>query len=430
MIDRYSRKEMKEIWSEENKTQKWLDVELAVIEAFEYFGIITTEIKDDIKTKAKFSVERIKEIEKTTKHDVIAFLTNLEENIGINSRWIHKGMTSSDMLDTAFAIQLKEAGNLILKEVDDFLEILKNKAFEHQNTVMIGRSHGIHAEPTTFGLTLASFYEELKRDRERLINGIKVISVGQISGAVGTFAFSDPKIEKKTCEFLNLEVAPISTQVISRDRHMEFFWSLLAIATTLDKMAINLRHLQRTEVLEVEEYFSKGQKGSSAMPHKRNPISGENISGITRLIKSNFFAAVENVALWHERDISHSSVERIIAPDTTTLTHYALSRYKNVIKNLVVYPQNMKNNLNKLNGLIFSQALLLKLTDKEIERQTAYTLVQRNAMKSFKNNSSFKNELFADKELMTFLSEEEINQLFDVKYHLKHVDTIFKRVFL
>ena len=430
MIDRYSRKEMKEIWSEENKTQKWLDVELAVIEAFEYFGIITTEIKDDIKTKAKFSVERIKEIEKTTKHDVIAFLTNLEENIGINSRWIHKGMTSSDMLDTAFAIQLKEAGNLILKEVDDFLEILKNKAFEHQNTVMIGRSHGIHAEPTTFGLTLASFYEELKRDRERLINGIKVISVGQISGAVGTFAFSDPKIEKKTCEFLNLEVAPISTQVISRDRHMEFFWSLLAIATTLDKMAINLRHLQRTEVLEVEEYFSKGQKGSSAMPHKRNPISGENISGITRLIKSNFFAAVENVALWHERDISHSSVERIIAPDTTTLTHYALSRYKNVIKNLVVYPQNMKNNLNKLNGLIFSQALLLKLTNKEIERQTAYTLVQRNAMKSFKNNSSFKNELFADKKLMTFLSEEEINQLFDVKYHLKHVDTIFKRVFL
>ncbi len=430
MIDRYSRKEMKEIWSEENKTQKWLDVELAVIEAFEYFGIITTEIKDDIKTKAKFSVERIKEIEKTTKHDVIAFLTNLEENIGINSRWIHKGMTSSDMLDTAFAIQLKEAGNLILKEVDDFLEILKDKAFEHKNTVMIGRSHGIHAEPTTFGLTLASFYEELKRDRERLINGIKVISVGQISGAVGTFAFSDPKIEKKTCELLNLEVAPISTQVISRDRHMEFFWSLLAIATTLDKMAINLRHLQRTEVLEVEEYFSKGQKGSSAMPHKRNPISGENISGITRLIKSNFFAAVENVALWHERDISHSSVERIIAPDTTTLTHYALSRYKNVIKNLVVYPQNMKNNLNKLNGLIFSQALLLKLTDKEIERQTAYTLVQRNAMKSFKNNSSFKNELFADKELMTFLSEEEINQLFDVKYHLKHVDTIFKRVFL
>jgi len=430
MIERYSLKEISYVWEEENKVKKWLDVELAVVDSFYKFKIINKEIRDDIFNKATFNLPRIKEIEIETKHDVIAFLTNLEEYIGENSRWIHFGLTSSDIVDTGFALQLKESGEIILSKLNKLLEIVKQKAFEYKNTIMIGRSHGIHAEPITLGFVFANWYAELERNKHRLVNGIEAVSVGQISGAVGTFSFLEPEIEESVCKSLNLNFDKISTQVISRDRHLDFFYSLSAIAATLDKFAITIRHLQRTEVKEVEEYFHIKQKGSSAMPHKKNPISLENISGLSRIIKSNLITAFENVPLWHERDISHSSAERIIAPDSTILTFYILDRFEKVIKDLVVNKENMLKNLNMTNGLIYSQGVLLKLTQKGIKRQLCYEIVQRNAMNSINNKSNFIDELLKDNELLNLISKEEITECFNLEYYTRNINKIFQRVFI
>lgn len=429
MINRYTRPEMGSIWEDENRYAKWLDVEIAACEAMSEEGTIPAKSLKVIKEKAGFSVERIMEIEEETKHDVIAFLTNVAEYVGPESRFIHLGLTSSDILDTSFALLLKEAMNLIIQDVEGFMKTLKKRAIEHKNTVMIGRSHGIHAEPITFGLKLAVWYSEMERNLRRLEDALSIISYGKLSGAVGTFANISPRVEELTCKKLGLTPAKISTQIIQRDRHAQYFTALAILAGTLEKIAVEIRHLQRTEVLEVEEPFKKGQKGSSAMPHKKNPIGSENISGLARLVRSNSLAAMENIALWHERDISHSSVERVIAPDSTILIDFMLDRLDRILNGLIVHPDNMINNLNKTKGLIFSQQVLIKLAEKGMERQKAYVMVQKNAMKVWESGQDFKELIMEDEDICRYLSKKEIEEMFDLDYHLKHVDEIFERVF-
>ena len=429
MINRYTRPEMGSIWEDENRYAKWLDVEIAACEAMSEEGIIPAKSLKVIKEKAGFSVERIMEIEKETKHDVIAFLTSVAEYVGPESRFIHLGLTSSDILDTSFALLLKEAMNLIIQDVEGFMKTLKKRAIEHKDTVMIGRSHGIHAEPITFGLKLAVWYSEMERNLKRLEDALDIISYGKLSGAVGTFANISPRVEERTCKKLGLTPAKISTQIIQRDRHAQYFTALAILAGTLEKIAVEIRHLQRTEVLEAEEPFKKGQKGSSAMPHKKNPIGSENISGLARLVRSNSLAAMENIVLWHERDISHSSVERVIAPDSTILIDYMLHRLDRIVEGLIVHPDNMIDNLNKTKGLIFSQQALIKLAEKGLERQKAYVMVQRNAMKVWESGQDFKELIMEDEDIRKNLSKKEIEEMFDLDYHLKHVDEIFERVF-
>ncbi len=429
MIERYTRPEMGRIWQAENRYAKWLEVEIAACEAMAEVGLIPLEALQKIKEKAGFSVERILEIEEETKHDVIAFLTNVAENVGPDSLYIHLGLTSSDILDTSLALLMKEAMDVIIRDVEQFMAVLKDRAVEHKYTVMIGRSHGIHAEPITFGLKLAVWYAEMRRNLRRLEVALEVISYGKLSGAVGTFANVSPSIEYLTCEKLGLTAAEISTQIIQRDRHAHYFTTLAILAGTLEKIAVEIRHLQRTEVLEAEEAFSKGQKGSSAMPHKKNPIGCENISGLARLVRSNSLAAMENMALWHERDISHSSVERVIAPDSTILIDFMLHRLTRIIRDLVVHPERMIENLQKTKGLIFSQQVLVKLAEKGVERQQAYVMVQRNAMRVWESDQEFKRLILEDDEIGEYLSEKEIDDIFDLDYHLKYVDEIYKRVF-
>ncbi len=429
MIERYSRPEMRKIWSEQNKFDKWLKIEILACEALAELGEIPKSSLQNIKKKARFNIKRINQIERETKHDVIAFLTNISENVGKDSRYIHLGLTSSDVLDTALAIQLKEASNILLIDLNRLAQALKEKAFQYKDTVMIGRSHGIHAEPITFGLKMALWHDEIKRNIVRMKRAKDIISYGKISGAMGTFANIDPAVEEYVCKKSGLTAAPLSSQIIQRDRHAEFMSTLAITASSLAKFAVEIRQLQRTEVLEAEEPFSKGQKGSSAMPHKRNPIISERISGLARIIQGNSLAAYENVVLWHERDISHSSVERVILPDSTILLSYMTNLMVNLIKNLVVYPENMKKNLLKTQGLIFSQRVLLELAKKGVSREDAYQRVQRNAMSARKNGKSFKNLLLADKEIRKNLSEKDIKRVFSVKYHLKNIDFIFNRVF-
>jgi adenylosuccinate lyase len=429
MIRRYTRPAMGRIWEAENRYLKWLDVELAACEAMAEEGIIPEESFKQIREKAAFSVDRILEIEEETKHDVIAFLTNVAEYVGPDSRYIHLGLTSSDILDTSFALLLKEAMDLIIQDVKDCIQVIKDRAMEYKYTVMIGRSHGIHAEPITFGLKLAVWYSEMQRNLRRLIDARHIISYGKLSGAVGTFANVSPQVESLACKRLGLKPAEISTQVIQRDRHAQYFASLAILAGTMEKIAVEIRHLQRTEVLEAQEPFEKGQKGSSAMPHKKNPIGCENISGLARLVRTNCMAAMENMALWHERDISHSSVERIIGPDSTILTDYMLHRLTGILRGLVVYPDRMKENLHMTKGLIFSQLVLLELAQKGVGRQEAYEMVQRNAMKAWETGRELKKLLLEDREIVGYLDSHEIDVLFDLNYHLKHVDSIFDRVF-
>jgi len=432
MLPRYSRPEMVDIWSPSTKFKIWYEIEAHACDAMAKIGIIPTENAEAV-WKAKdveFDVSRIDEIEATTKHDVIAFLTHLSEHIGSEeARFVHQGMTSSDVLDTCLNIQLVRASNILLENLDDLLGALKMRAEEHKMTVRIGRSHGIHAEPTTMGLTFARFYAEMKRNRGRLETAKSEIATGAISGAVGTFANIDPFIEEYVCEKLGLNAEPISTQVIPRDRHAAFFATLGVIASSIENIATEIRHMQRTEVLEAEEYFSKGQKGSSAMPHKRNPVLTENLTGLSRLVRMAVIPAMENVTLWHERDISHSSVERNIGPDTTITLDFALARLTSVIKKLVIYPDNMIKNMNKFRGLIMSQRVLLALTQAGLSREDAYKLVQRNAMKVWEEGKDFKTELLNDPEVSRVLTKEEIDEKFDLGYHTKHVDTIFQRVF-
>ena len=429
MIERYTRPEMGRIWEAENRYAKWLEVEIVACEAMAEQGLIPPEALKNIKEKARFSVERILEIEEQTRHDVIAFLTNVEEYVGPDSRFIHLGLTSSDVLDTSFALLLKEAMTLIIEDARAFMAVIRERAEEHKYTAMIGRSHGIHAEPITFGLKLATWYTEMGRNLKRLEQALDVVSYGKLSGAVGTFANISPDIEAYVCSKLGLKPAEISTQILQRDRHAQYFTALAILAGTLERISVEIRHLQRTEVLEAEEAFSKGQKGSSAMPHKKNPIGSENIAGLARLVRGNALAAMENMALWHERDISHSSVERVIGPDSTILIDFMLHRITRIVKNLVVYPENMTRNLNMLKGLIFSQQVLLKLAAKGLERQEAYVMVQRNAMKVWETGKEFKQLLLEDQEIGKHLSREEIEELFSMEYHLKHVDEIFGRVF-
>ncbi|WP_174020472.1 adenylosuccinate lyase [Agrobacterium fabrum] len=432
MIPRYSRPEMVAIWSPETKFRIWFEIEAHACDALAELGVIPKSAAQTIWEKggsATFDVARIDEIEAVTKHDVIAFLTHLAEFVGPDSRFVHQGMTSSDVLDTTFNIQLVRAADLLLADMDRVLAALKTRAFEHKDTVRIGRSHGIHAEPTTMGLTFARFYAEMHRNRERLVNARAEIATGAISGAVGTFANIDPRVEEHVCEKLGLIPEPVSTQVIPRDRHAMFFAVLGVIASSIENVAIEIRHMQRTEVLEAEEFFSPGQKGSSAMPHKRNPVLTENLTGLARLVRMSVVPAMENVALWHERDISHSSVERAIGPDTTVTLDFALNRLAGVIEKLVIYPDNMLKNMNKFRGLVHSQRVLLALTQAGVSREDAYRLVQRNAMKVWEHGADFLEELLGDEEVRAALPEEVIREKFDLGYHTKHVDTIFARVF-
>lgn len=429
MIERYTREKMGRLWTDQSRFAAWLKVEVLACRAWAEIGRIPLEAAEAIEKKAGFSVERIFEIEKETRHDVIAFLTSVAEHVGPESRFIHLGMTSSDVLDTSFAWLLKQAGELLVKDVDDLLAAIKTRAFEHKYTPMMGRSHGIHAEPITFGLKLAVWFEEIKRNRKRLEAAIASVAAGKISGAVGTFANIDPRVEEYVCEKLGLVPEPASTQIVQRDRHAEFFSALALCAASVEKIALEIRHLQRTEVGEAEEFFSKGQKGSSAMPHKRNPIGSENLCGLARVVRANAMAAMENVALWHERDISHSSVERVIGPDSTILLDYMLARLTGLIEKLVVYPEKMAKNLALSGGLIFSQQVLLLLAEAGFSREDAYRLVQSHAMKAWSENGDFRAAIFADPEISALVPREKLDEVFDVKGHLKHVDFIFNRVF-
>ncbi len=429
MIERYTRPEMAAVWSQENKYRKWLLVETLACEAWARLGKVPKAALSNIKKKANFDPARVDEIEREVKHDVIAFLTNVAEYVGPDARFIHMGLTSSDVLDTALAIQMKEAAEIIIKDIKELMAVLKDRAYEHKDTVMIGRSHGIHAEPVTFGLKMALWHDEMKRNLRRMEEARDIAAYGKISGAVGTFANVDPSVEEYVCKKAGLSPAPVSTQIVQRDRHAQYMSALAMTASSLDKFSVEIRHLQRTEVYEAEEYFSKGQKGSSAMPHKRNPIASENISGLARVIRGNMLAAFENIALWHERDISHSSVERVILPDSTILIDYMLKRFTGVIKNLLVYPDNMLANLNKMKGLINSQRVLLALTDKGLSREAAYGIVQRNAMQVWEKGKDFKALLLKDKDVMKALSREELLECFSLEYHTKNVDRIFGRVF-
>lgn len=427
MIERYSREEMKKIWDLNSKFQYYLNVELAICKAYNKLGQIPDEAIKEISSKASFSVERIDEIEKEVNHDVIAFLTNVNENVGTYSRYIHMGVTSSDIIDTALALQIKDASNIIKKDLEKLIETIRNKAKEHKNTICIGRSHGIHAEPMTFGVKLCNWIDLFERNLKNFEKACETVEVGQISGPVGTYSNIDPEIESLTCEELGLTPTKISTQVIARDVHAQYHQSLAIIASIIEQCAVELRHLQRTEVLEVEEGFKKGQKGSSAMPHKKNPISGENLSGLARIIRSNSIAALENIPLWHERDISHSSVERIIFPDSTTLIDYMLNRLNNTIENLVVHEDNMLKNANLFGGIVFSQRILLELCDKGLSREEAYKIVQSNALDAFNNHGNFKENLKKDNNVTKYLSNEEIDSSFDVQYYLRHIDSIYKK---
>jgi len=427
MIERYSRKKIREIWEDYNKYSIWLDIELAAAEAMEKYKIIPKGVVKKVKSKAKINVKRILQIEDKVKHDVIAFLTSITEKAGKEARYLHKGMTSSDVLDTCFNLQLKQSGEIILNDISELLQSIKKQAIKHKYTLCIGRSHGIHAEPITFGLKMLTFYQEFLRNKTRLKESIKEISTCAISGAVGTFANIDPRIESYVAKKLKLDIEPISTQIIPRDRHAQFFCTLGIIASSIERFAVEIRHLQRTEVLEVEEFFGKKQKGSSAMPHKKNPILSENLTGLARLIRSSVVPALENVALWHERDISHSAVERNIGPDATITLDFALSRLSNVVKNLSIYPKNMKKNLDITNGIFFSQRVLLELTTAGFTREESYKIVQKNAMQAWKENSSFYSKIVSDKKITNKIPVNKIKKLFDFSYHTKKINVIFNR---
>jgi len=431
MIERYTRPEMGKIWEDEFKYKTWLQIEILACEARAHLGQIPISDVEEIKKKANFDVKRILEIEETTQHDVIAFLTNVAEYVGPVSRHIHYGMTSSDILDTTLSYQMKTAGEILLKDLEELKSILKEKALAYKNTLCVGRTHGIHAEPTTMGLKFALWFEETKRNIERLHDAVKRISVGQVSGAVGTFEHLSPKVEEYVCEKMGLAPAPVSTQVIQRDRHAEYLSTIALIGGTLEKIATEIRHLQKTEVLEAEEYFSKGQKGSSAMPHKRNPITCERIAGLARVLRGNALAGLENISLWHERDITHSSVERVIIPDSTIALNYMLAKTKDLIKNLLIYPENMLKNLNLTRGLVFSQTILLKITEKGATREEAYKIVQTSAMKVWADHSkNLKDELLASEDAAKYLTKEEITEIFSNDKMLKNVDYIFQRTVL
>jgi len=429
MIPRYTRPEMAKIWEPENRFKIWLEIETLACEAQAELGVIPKEVVPVIRAKGNFDIARIDAIEAEVKHDVIAFLTSVAEYVGPEARFIHQGMTSSDVLDTCLSVQMTQAADELLADLDLLLESIKVRAYEHKDTVCMGRSHGIHAEPVTFGLKLASFYAEMQRNRTRLAAARENIATGAISGAVGTFANIDPFVEEYVCDKMGLKPEPVSSQVIPRDRHAEYFCTLAIIASSIERIAVEIRHLQRTEVLEAEEQFTKGQKGSSAMPHKRNPILSENLTGQARYIRAMCIPALENVALWHERDISHSSVERYIAPDATVALDFSLRRLNGLIRNLVVYPENMLKNLNQMKGLVFSQKILLDLTQAGVSREDSYRLVQKNAMKVWEEGKDFQTELLADPEVAGALGVDKILESFDLGYHLKHVSTIFKRVF-
>jgi len=429
MIDRYSRECMRDIWSQENKYRTWLDIEIKACEALCELGTVPAAALANIKKKAAFDVRRIEEIEETTRHDVIAFTTCVAEYVGEDARYIHWGLTSSDILDTSFSMLLREASNIILQDIDDLLAVLKERAMEHRMTVMIGRSHGIHAEPVTFGIKMALWYDEMKRQRERMQRAMDAVSVGKLSGAVGTFAHNPPFVEEYVCRELGLRPAPVATQVIQRDVYAEFFTTIAVIGASIEKFAVEIRHLQRTEVSEVSEYFSAGQKGSSAMPHKKNPILSENISGLARLLRGNALAAIENVALWHERDISHSSVERVIGPDSTILLDFMLVRFTGLMRSLIVYPEAMQKNLELSRGLYYSQKILLELTLRGVSREDAYRIVQRNALAAWDRKKDFKDMVLHDSEITFVISPQEIESFCSSAFFTAHVDDIFKRVF-
>ncbi len=433
MIPRYSRKEMAALWSDEARYRRWRDVELAALEGMVEAGLAPREALEDCLAKAgDFSAEdaaRIEEIERTTKHDVIAFLTFVEQRVGPSARWLHLGMTSSDVLDTSLGMTLRDALDLILKGLERVMAAVEKRAFEHKNTVQMGRSHGIHAEPITFGHKLAIWYDELRRGRTRLLHARETIAVGKISGAVGTFAHLPPKVEEHVCRKLGLKPAPASSQVVQRDRHAEFFTALALLGASIEKFAVEIRHLQRTEVREAEEPFTPGQKGSSAMPHKRNPILSENLTGLARLLRGYAVSAMEDVALWHERDISHSSVERVIGPDATILADFMLHRFAGLMENLRVYPEQMQKNIDLLGGVVNSQRILLELARKGMDRQAAYVIVQRNAMKMYEEGVDFRRALLSDADLLQMMTPEEINDCFSTGYHTRQMDEIFRRVF-
>ena len=429
MIDRYTLPEMGALWSEETKFQKWLDVEIAVCEVHAEMGTIPREALEQIKSRAKFSVSRINEIEKATDHDVIAFTTNLAESIGEAARFVHYGLTSSDVVDTANALLLREACDILLKKIDALIAVLKRRAFEFKDTPQVGRTHGIHAEPTSFGLTFALWFDEMHRNRERLEKAREAVAVGKISGAVGAFAHLDPQVEERVCAKLGLKAAPVSTQIVQRDSYAEYLCTLAVVASSLEKFALQVRHWQRTEVREAQEKFRKGQKGSSAMPHKRNPILSERICGMARVVRANSLVGLENVALWHERDISHSSAERVVLPDSSIAVDYMLHKMASLIDGLVVYPERMLENLKLTRGLIFSGQLLLALTQSGVAREEAYEWVQRNAMKTWDEGGDFHSLVSADKEIRAHLSEEQIARVFSLDTYLRNVGAVFARVF-
>ncbi|MEW6571907.1 MAG: adenylosuccinate lyase [Nitrospirota bacterium] len=429
MIPRYTRPDMARLWDPEARYQTWLDIEIAVCEAWAELGEIPVDALTVIKKKAKFDTTKIDEIEKVVKHDVIAFLSSVAQNVGPESRFIHKGLTSSDILDTGLALLMRKASDIIIKDINNLMVVLKRNAFKYKNTPIMGRSHGVHAEPMTFGLKFALWYEDMKRNIARMKRARDVISAGKLSGAVGTFSHIPPVIEEKVCKKLGLRPEPVATQIVQRDRHAEYLTTLALIAASVEKIAVEIRHLQRTEVLEAEEPFAAGQRGSSAMPHKRNPVGCENLSGLARLVRTNALASLEDIALWHERDISHSSVERIIIPDCTILVDYMLARLRYILDGLHVYPKKMKENMKMSYGLYNSQRVMLALIDKGLSRDDAYSLVQRNAMISWKKAVDFKKTLLKDNEVKKFLTPKEIDHIFDLEYYLKNVDYVFKRVF-
>ncbi|AJO16920.1 MULTISPECIES: adenylosuccinate lyase [Bacillus] len=428
MIERYSRQEMAAIWTDENRFQAWLEVEILACEAWAELGVIPKEDVKVLREKASFDINRIFEIEQDTRHDVVAFTRAVSETLGEEKKWVHYGLTSTDVVDTALSYLLKQANDILLKDIERFVDILKEKAKEHKYTVMMGRTHGVHAEPTTFGLKLALWYEEMKRNLERFKQAKEGIEVGKISGAVGTYANIDPFVEQYVCEKLGLKPAPISTQTLQRDRHADYMAALALVATSIEKFAVEIRGLQKSETREVEEFFAKGQKGSSAMPHKRNPIGSENMTGMARVIRGYMLTAYENVPLWHERDISHSSAERIILPDATIALNYMLNRFGNIVKNLTVFPENMKRNMDRTLGLIYSQRVLLALIDTGMAREEAYDTVQPKAMEAWEKQVPFRQLVEAEEKITSRLSPEQINDCFDYNYHLKNVDYIFERL--
>ncbi|MCG3082992.1 adenylosuccinate lyase [Anoxybacillus sp. LAT_35] len=428
MIERYTRPEMGAIWTEENRFRAWLEVEILACEAWAELGVIPKEDVEKIRQHASFDIDRIKQIEEETRHDVVAFTRAVSETLGEERKWVHYGLTSTDVVDTALSYLLKQANEILLRDLENFIAVLKEKAIEHKYTVMMGRTHGVHAEPTTFGLKLALWYAEMERNLERFKQAAETVRVGKISGAVGTYANIDPFVEQYVCEKLGLQPAPISTQTLQRDRHAHYMATLALIATSIEKFAVEIRGLQKSETREVEEFFARGQKGSSAMPHKRNPIGSENMTGMARVIRGYMLTAYENVPLWHERDISHSSAERIILPDATIALDYMLNRFTNIVKNLTVFPENMKKNMDRTLGLIYSQRVLLALIDTGMTREEAYDLVQPKAMEAWEKQVPFRSLIEADEVITSRLTKDQIADCFDYNYHLKHVDTIFSRL--